>query len=209
MLPPFTGCRDRALPGPGQYGQALAPPSLVPQGQTMAWHASLLWASVFRGFPTPQNHRVCFQDHSSQKCPMLACFCRAWHQQWMGAEPPLLLGHRSQAGSPALLLLQHSCRDCAHVAQLWAVHKHCLSLSYFSHWRREFSYKKVKENLQNLFCIQGTLLKKKIVQQYLRPNVWIQTSSKSKANSSSFILFHLNWTKWFTAYMLFTSKDHS
>lgn len=115
---------------------------------------------------------------------------------WMEPELPPLPGHRSRAGSVALWLLQHSCRDCAHVAQLWAVHKHCLSLSYFSLWRIELSYEKVKENLQNLFCFQGALFKKKKkIQQYLKPNVWIQTSSKSKANNTSFILFYLNWTK--------------
>lgn len=170
MLPPFNGCRDRDLLCPGQCRQALAPPSLVPQGQTMAEHAPLLWASAFRGVPTPETHRVCFQDHSSHNCSGTPCFCRAWRgsctcipqAQCGWGRATLLPGHRSQAGSIALLSapaqLQRlcSCSTTGSCAQALPVPQLLFSLE-----KREFLYKKVKENPQNLFCFQSTLLKKK------------------------------------------------
>lgn len=150
MLPPFIGCRERDLPGTRQHSQASSSIPF-PCHHRGRWQTRLYLCYRQVGFQHQKTARFASRiTHlkTGPEAPVPAgpreAAARDVHPidtVRMGPEPPLLHGYRSRAGSTALLLLQHSCRDCVHVAQLWAVHKHCLSFSYFFLWRTELSYK--------------------------------------------------------------------
>lgn len=200
MLPPFSCCRKRDLPDPYQHfqpGSSTILPChhradgslgwICPVGKYLHRPSSTRKPSGFLpGTPVSKLAQRPPDQQGPERCSCFSCTSILVGTVWMQPEPPLLSGHRSRTGShSSIAATAESCRDCALTAEPWGSAQQALPVPQLVLSLKRTLIKKGKKKTPKIhgFCCFGFFFKQHAleteVQQYLRLNLWIQTSSKS------------------------------